>query len=158
VWYNISVKRTEREVNKMASAYTPYKIADGRVVNVPNAEVAKLQAQLKLSRSEAVELWLFDHDYIENAEEQELTAKAKENKIQHKAKSTEPKQKTQRERVVKEDKVKEDIIQAVADMLPTLNAENVVIEKKGKLITFTVGEDKFKFDLIRQRPPKESKG
>lgn len=142
----------------MASAYTPYKIADGRVVNVPNAEVAKLQAQLKLSRSEAVELWLFDHDYIENAEEQELTAKAKENKIQHKAKSTEPKQKTQRERVVKEDKVKEDIIQAVADMLPNLNAENVVIEKKGKLITFTVGEDKFKFDLIRQRPPKESKG
>lgn len=142
----------------MASAYTPYKIADGRVVNVPNAEVAKLQAQLKLSRSEAVELWLFDHDYIENAEEQELTAKAKENKIQHKAKSTEPKQKTQRERVVKEDKVKEEIIQAVADMLPTLNAENVVIEKKGKLITFTVGEDKFKFDLIRQRPPKENKG
>lgn len=142
----------------MASAYTPYKIADGRVVNVPNAEVAKLQAQLKLSRSEAVELWLFDHDYIENAEEQELTAKAKENKIQHKAKSTEPKQKTQRERVVKEDKVKEDIIQAVADMLPNLNAENVVIEKKGKLITFTVGDDKFKFDLIRQRPPKENKG
>jgi hypothetical protein len=142
----------------MASAYTPYKLANDKVVNVPNAEVAKLQAQLKLSRSEAVELWLFDHDYIENAEEQELTAKAKENKIQHKAKSTEPKQKTQRERVVKEDKVKEDIIQAVADMLPTLNAENVVIEKKGKLITFTVGEDKFKFDLIRQRPPKADKG
>lgn len=142
----------------MASAYTPYKIADGRVVNVPNAEVAKLQAQLKLSRSEAVELWLFDHDYIENAEEQELTAKAKENKVQHKAKSTEPKQKTQRERVVKEDKVKEAIIQAVADMLPTLDATNVVIEKKGKLITFEVGEDKFKFDLIRQRPPKADKG
>ena len=142
----------------MASAYTPYKIADGRVVNVPNAEVAKLQAQLKLSRSEAVELWLFDHDYIENAEEQELTAKAKENKVQHKAKSTEPKQKTQRERVVKEDKVKEAIIQAVADMLPNLDAENVVIEKKGKLITFEVGADKFKLDLIRQRPPKADKG
>ena len=30
--------------------------------------------------------------------------------------------------------LKEDIIQAVADMLPILNAENVVIEKKGKLI------------------------
>lgn len=144
----------------MASAYTPYKIADGRVVQVPNAEVSKLQAQLKISRAEAVELWLFDNDYIENEEEQALTAKAKENRITatiHQAK-TEVKQKTQRERVVKEDKVKEEIIQAVADMLPTLNAENVVIEKKGKLITFTVGEDKFKFDLIRQRPPKESKG
>lgn len=141
----------------MASAYTPYRIADDRVINVPNAEVAKLQAQLKLSRSEAVELWLFDHDYIDNAEEQELTAKAKENKVQHKARA-EGKQKTQRERVVKEDKVKEAIIQAVADMLPNLEATNVVIEKKGKLITFEVGEDKFKFDLIRQRPPKADKG
>ena len=144
----------------MASAYTPYKIADGKVVQVPNAEVSKLQAQLKITKAEAVDLWLFDHDYIENEEEQALTAKAKENRITatiHEAKA-EVKQKTQRERVVKEDKVKEGIIQAIADMLPTLNAENVVIEKKGKLITFTVGEDKFKFDLIRQRPPKESKG
>ena len=144
----------------MASAYTPYKIADGRTIQVPNAEVSKLQAQLKISKAEAVDLWLFDHDYIENEEEQALTAKAKENRITatiHEAKA-EIKQKTQRERVVKEDKVKEGIIQAIADMLPTLNAENVVIEKKGKLITFTVGEDKFKFDLIRQRPPKENKG
>lgn len=144
----------------MASAYTPYKIADGRVVQVPNAEVSKLQAQLKISRAEAVELWLFDNDYIENEEEQALTAKAKENRITatiHQAK-TEVKQKTQRERVVKEDKVKEGIIQAIADLLPNLDATEVNIEKKGKLITFKVGTDSFKVDLIRQRPPKESKG
>lgn len=137
--------------------FTPYRLKGGKVVQVPNDEISKLQAQLKLSRSEAVELWLYDEGYIENAEADELTAKAKENKISHNARA-EVKQKTQRERVVKEDKVKETIIQAVADMLPNLQAENVVIEKKGKLITFTVGEDKFKFDLIRQRPPKESKG
>lgn len=140
----------------MANAYTPYRLKGGKVVNVPNAEVSKLQVALKISRSEAVEVWLYDHDYIDCPEADELTAKAKENKVLHKAKA-ENAPKTQRERVVKEDKVKEDIIQAVADMLPKLNAENVVIEKKGKLITFTVGEDKFKFDLIRQRPPK-SKG
>ena len=137
----------------MANAYTPYRLKGGKVVNVPNAEVSKLQVALKISRSEAVECWLYDHDYIDCPEADELTAKAKENKVLHKAKA-ENAPKTQRERVVKEDKVKEDIIQAVADMLPTLNAENVVIEKKGKLITFTVGEDKFKFDLIRQRPKK----
>lgn len=141
----------------MASLYTPYTLKGGKVVNVPNKAVANLQAQLKISRSEAVELWLYDEGYIENAEADALTAKAKENKISHNARA-EVKQKTQRERVVKEDKVKEAIVQAVADMLPNLNAENVVVEKKGKLITFTVGEDKFKFDLIRQRPPKESKG
>lgn len=141
----------------MASAYTPYKLAGGKVVQVPNAEVSKLQVALGCSRAEAVECWLYDNEYIDCPEADELTEKAKENKIQHKARA-EVKQKTQRERVVKEDKVKEDIIQAVANMLPTLNAENVVIEKKGKLITFSVGNDKFKFDLIRQRPPKESKG
>jgi len=141
----------------MASLYTPYTLKGGKVVQVPNKAVANLQAQLKLSRAEAVELWLYDEGYIECPEADELTAKAKENKVSHGARA-EVKQKTQRERVVKEDKVKEAIIQAVADMLPNLQAENVVIEKKGKLITFTVGEDKFKFDLIRQRPPKESKG
>ena len=137
--------------------YTPYTIKGGKVVNVPNDEVLKLQRSLNLSRSEAVELWLYDEGYTECAEADELTAKAKENKVSHNARA-ESKPKTQRERVVKEDKVKEAIIQAVADMLPSLNAENVVVEKKGKLITFKVGADSFKFDLIRQRPPKESKG
>lgn len=141
----------------MANAYTPYRLKGGKVVNVPNAEVSKLQSALGLSRAKAVELWLFDNDYIDNPEADELTAKAKENKVSHNAKA-EVKQKTQRERVVKEDKVKEDIIQAVAELLPSLNATNVVIEKKGKLITFEVGADKFKFDLIRHRPPKADKG
>lgn len=141
----------------MASAYTPYTLKGGKVVQVPNAEVSKLQKALGCSRAEAVDCWLYDNDYIDCPEADELTAKAKENKVSHNARA-EYKPKTQRERVVKEDKVKEAIIQAVADILPTLNAENVVVEKKGKLITFTVGEDKFKFDLIRQRPPKESKG
>lgn len=140
----------------MASAYTPYKLKGGKVVQIPNAEVNKLQAQLSLSRAEAVELWLYDEGHIDNAEADELTAKAKENKVSHNARADKPK--TQRERVVKEDKVKEAIIQAVADLLPDLNATDVVIEKKGKLITFKVGADSFKFDLIRQRPPKDSKG
>lgn len=141
----------------MANGYTPYTIKGGKVVNVPNKAIANLQAQLGLSRSEAVELWLYDEGYVDNAEADALTAKAKENKVSHNARA-EVKQKTQRERVVKEDKVKEAIIQAVADLLPSLEATNVVVEKKGKLITFEVGADKFKLDLIRQRPPKESKG
>ena len=89
-----------------------------------------------------------------------MTQKAKDNRITatiHKAKA-EYKPKTQRERVVKEDPTKEGIIQAIAELLPTLSATEVVIEKKGKLITFTLGSDKFKVDLIRQRPPKADKG
>lgn len=137
--------------------YTPYRLKGGKVVQVPNDEVSKLATALKISRSEAVEVWLYDEGYIENKEADELTAKAKENKISHNARA-EVKQKTQRERVVKEDKVKEGIISAIAEMLPTLEAENVVIANKGKLITFSIGTDNYKLDLIRQRPPKESKG
>ena len=140
----------------MASAYTPYKIKGGKVVNIPNKELAQLMAVCS-SRQEAVDLWLYDHDYVECAEAEELTAKAKENKVSHNARA-EVKQKTQRERVVKEDKVKEDIVSAIAQMLPNYNAEDVVIEKRGKLITFRIGEDTFKVDLIRNRKPKADKG
>lgn len=136
----------------MSSAYTPYQIK-GKVVNIPNHELSKLQSLLRISRSEAINVWLSDNDYIVVDEIEELTAKAKENKISHNARA-EYKPKTQRERVVKADPTKEGIITAIAEMLPTLNAENVVIANKGKLITFTIGADSYKLDLIRQRPPK----
>lgn len=136
----------------MSSAYTPYQLK-GKVINIPNIELNKLQGLLRISRSEAINVWLSDNDYIEVAEIEELTAKAKENKVSHNARA-EYKPKTQRERVVKADPTKEGIITAIAEMLPTLNAENVVIANKGKLITFTIGEDNYKLDLIRQRPPK----
>lgn len=144
----------------MASAYTPYKLPNGKVVQIPNKEIATLSAQLKLSRAEAVDLWLFDNDYIGNEEEEALTAKAKENHITatiHKAKA-EVKQKTQRERVVKPDPTKEGIIQAIAQMLPNEGAQDVVIANKSKLINFTMGGESFTLDLKRHRPPKEDKG
>ena len=136
----------------MSSAYTPYQLK-GKVINIPNTELNKLQGLLRISRSEAINVWLSDNDYIEVAEIEELTAKAKENKVSHNARA-EYKPKTQRERVVKADPTKEGIITAIAEMLPSLNAENVAIANKGKLITFTIGEDNYKLDLIRQRPPK----
>ena len=137
----------------MISGYTPYQLKGGKIVNIPNHEIAKLQSLLHICKSEAINVWLSDNDYIVVDEIEELTAKAKENKISHNARA-EYKPKTRRERVVKEDKVKENIIQSIADLLPTLNAENVVIANKGKLITFKIGEESFKLDLIRQRPPK----
>jgi hypothetical protein len=112
---------------------------------------------LKCSKDEAIELWLFDNDKIENEEAEVLSQKAKDNRITatiHKAKA-EYKPKTQRERVKKDDPTKEGIIKAIAEMWPTLNAEDIVVVNSGKLITFRIGADTYKLDLIRQRPPKE---
>ena len=139
-------------------AFIPYKLANGKIVNIPSADLTKYGTICK-TQAEKIELWLFDHEYIENEEEQALTAKAKENRITatiHQAKA-EYKQKTQRERVKKDDPTKEGIIKAVAEMLPSLNAENIEIVNAGKIITFTIGADRYKLDLIRQRPPKEGK-
>lgn len=141
-------------------AYTPYKLSNGKVVRIPMEEINKQMRLLKLSKDEAIQMYLEDEGYLENEEQEALERKAKENRITatiHQAKA-EYKEKTQRERVKKDDPTKEGIIKAIAEMLPSVNAENVEIVNAGKLITFTIGTDKYKLDLIRQRPPKENKG
>ena len=134
-----------------------YELKGGKRVNIPDSEIRNSMAMLNLSRDEAIQMWLEDEGYEVNAEQEVLCQKAKDNRITatiHQAKN-EVKQKTQRERVKKPDPTKEGIISAVAQLLPTLNAENVVIENAGKIVTFTIGNDRYKLDLIRQRPPKE---
>lgn len=136
-----------------------YQLPNGKIKQVPSADVEHLMRTLKISQEEAVQVWLEDEGLLHNEEQEELCQKAKDNRITatiHQAKA-EYKPKTQRERVVKEDPTKEGIISAIAELLPSLNARDVNIEKKGKLITFKIGADTFKVDLIRQRPPK-SKG
>lgn len=134
-----------------------YELKGGKRVNIPDTEIRNSMAMLGLSRDEAIQMWLEDEGYEVNAEQEALCQKAKENRITavvHQARA-EVKQKTQRERVKKPDPTKEGIITAIAELLPTLNAETVTIENAGKIITFTIGGDKYKLDLIRQRPPKE---
>lgn len=114
---------------------------------------------LSIDEAEAIQLWLEDNDYEVNEEQEALNAKAKESvKVSNliKARAAEPGQKkTQRERVKKEDPAKESIIAALAQFLGDVtNAENVTIVNAGKLITFTMGEDTYKLDLVRQRKAK----
>ena len=48
------------------------------------------------------------------------------------------------------------IIAEIAKVLPNF-AENIVVENAGKLITFSIGEDEFKLDLVQRRKPKAEK-
>ena len=143
------------------ASIVPYKLANGKTVRIPMAEINKSMKLLNLSKDEAIQMYLEDEGYLENEEQEALEQKAKENRITatiHQAKSTEAKQKTQRERVKKADPTKEGIIKAIAELLPTLTATDVAIVNEGKLITFKIGADEYKIDLIRKRPPKEGKG
>ena len=132
---------------------------NGKTLNIPDDFIQNAMKNLSIDEDEAIQLWLEDNDYEVNEEQMALDAKAKANvKVANivKARAAEPsKKKTQRERVKKEDPTKEGVIAALAKALPELaNAENVTIVNAGKLITFTICEDTYKLDLVRQRKAK----
>ena len=132
---------------------------NGKTLNIPDDFIQNAMKNLSIDEDEAIQLWLEDNDYEVNEEQMALDAKAKANvKVANivKARAVEPsKKKTQRERVKKEDPTKEGVIAALAKALPELaNAENITIVNAGKLITFTIGEDTYKLDLVRQRKAK----
>ena len=132
---------------------------NGKTLNIPDDFIQNAMKNLSIDEDEAIQLWLEDNDYEVNEEQMALDAKAKANvKVANivKARAADSsKKKTQRERVKKEDPTKEGVIAALAKALPELaNAENVTIVNAGKLITFTIGEDTYKLDLVRQRKAK----
>jgi hypothetical protein len=128
---------------------------DGRIVKVAAKYIERMVEKLEIDEEEAILTWLEDEEYLTNDEQDELTEQAKENKSVKiiDAKADKPEKKTQKERTRKENPTKEMVIAKIAEMLPEF-AENVVIENKGKLITFTIGEDEFKIDLVQKRKPK----
>lgn len=131
---------------------------NGKNVNIPDDELEKNMKILELTKEEAIQVWLEDEGYLDNEEQQALTQKAKENHITatiHQARAeSKPKKKTQKERVKKEDPVKEMVIKRLAEFLSDF-AENVEITNISKLISFNIGEEKYEINLIHKRKPKK---
>ena len=125
-----------------------YKLENGKEINIPDADIKNYMKTLDLTEEEAIEMYLDDEGYTENDEVEELTKKAKENKTTLIHAQTD-----KRERKSKEDKAKEDIINQVAELLGSI-ADRVEITNKTKMIEFDLDGDHYKFDLIRQRKPK----
>lgn len=127
---------------------------NGKSIRIPDENLERIQKGLKVSREEAIQIWLEDEGYEVNEEQEELDKRAKASKITQTIHGARAETAKKRTFVRKEDKTKEGIIATLAKTLKEL-AENVKIENVGKLITFQLGEDTFKLDLIRQRKPKK---
>ena len=131
---------------------------NGKNINIPDADIERSMKSLELTKEEAIQMWLEDEGYLENEEQEELERKAKENRITatiHKATSKDPRKKTQKERVRKENPTKEMVIREIAGLLPKF-AEDIEILNVGKLISFRIGEEKYEIDLKQKRKPKET--
>lgn len=130
---------------------------NGKSVHIPDAEIKNSMDMLDLTKAEAVQMWLEDNDYVVNETVEELTAKAKENKISRGAKSEKTLTKTDRKpRERKPDLEKEEIIAALSEFLTEKGYTFVEITNKSKIIEFNIGENHYKLDLIRQRAQKKS--
>ena len=126
---------------------------NGKMLNIPDAIIKKNMKVLELTKEEAIEMWLEDEGYLENEEVEALTKKAKENKaVDHGAKADKPRKQVKRER--KPDVEKEKIIEILANCLKNEGFE-AEITNKSKLIEFSVGENHYKLDLVKKRPPKK---
>lgn len=129
---------------------------NGKKIKIPDEEIKRSMEFLDLSKSEAIKMYLEDEGYLDNPYVDELTAKAKEAKISHDAKSEKPRKNTGKPRERKPDEEKEKLIDIIANALVAEGFEAKVINKS-KIIEFSIGENHYKLDLIKQRPPKEEK-
>lgn len=129
-----------------------YTLENGKVVRIPDAEITNNMELLDISREEAIQMWLEDNDLQTNEVVEELTQKAKKNKVNRGAKSDAPRKKKKApER--KPDTEKEDLIEKLANFL-TNEGFDAEITNKSKIIEFDFGGNHFKLDLIRQRGKK----
>ena len=126
----------------------------GKKVNIKEEEITKLMKTLEITEEEAIDTWLFDHDYVNNEQAQVLIDKAKANKTDKLYVNDKTKRKPV-ERVVKTNPTKEKIIDIMASALRNeLMPELIQITNKSKLIEFTYNGKQYKLDLIEKRVKK----
>ena len=135
--------------------YVNYELNENEIVKIPQEEIDRI---MKLPSVKSVDdacwIWCEDNGKIVNEEQEELTKKAKENRITatiHQASAETPKPRKKVER--KTDETKESLIKTLAETLESL-VDNVQVINIGKIIEFDLKGEHYKLDLIRQRKPK----
>ena len=121
-----------------------------KTVNIDDEWLNKRRTVDRMSVSEAIELWLFDHDYIGNAEADALTRKAESAGVAHDV-SRKPRKAPER----KPDDVKRDLVQTLFTAIERYaGAAQVQITNPERMIAFSLGEDNYEITLTRKRKPK----
>ena len=136
--------------------YVEYELDENQIIKIPQEEIDRL---MKLPDVKTVDdacwIWCEDNGKVINDEVEELTKKAKENRItatihQAKSETAKPRKKVER----KTDETKESLISGLAEYLAEI-VDNVQVVNIGKIIEFDLKGEHYKLDLIRQRKPKK---
>lgn len=141
-----------------------YELDNGRMITIPDKDIERLQKSLSISYNEAVYTWLVDEGYFTDETVEELSEKAKQNRISatiHQAKADETKKKERKPREKKENPLKKQIISGIHDYfldeightLPK-NA-TITIRNNEKYIDLCVDGIEFTINLVQHRAKKE---
>lgn len=135
-----------------------YTLENGKVINIPDDEIANNMKALELTEEEAIEVWLEDNEYEINEEQEKLDAEARKVKLKLGARENGEKSKTPRERTVKVSDEKKELFETILTNLTRadgVEVGDVSVLKENKLIQVKIGNKVFKIDVIEQRPPKK---
>ena len=130
--------------------YYDYMLENGKTIRIPRNTIDNLMVKLDLTEEDAIQVYLEDEGYEINEEQEELTKKAKENRITATIHKAEGKTREKRKVERRANPDKEDLIRGLAEYLATVAAD-VKVENIGKLITFKYNDKAFKLDLIETR-------
>lgn len=125
-------------------------LENGKTVNIPDAELAENMKALGISKQEAIDMWLFDNDFEDNEEVEEMTVKAKA--VKRYEKGDKPRKAVKKERKVDEEK------KTLLDLcrVPIEGAGgNVTNVKNEAEFSFTFGDNCYTVKLVKHRPPKK---
>lgn len=137
---------------------------NGKKIKMDDTYLEKNMRILGITKEEAIQQFLEDEGYLENAEQQALMEKTKGMRLHENGKGT--KERKKREAVKKVDPTKKAIIDYLFHALneisdiqvsPEVKVDNLVIENDQKLISFTVGDESFTLDLVKHNKKKKAK-
>ena len=137
--------------------YTEITLDNDKIVKVETTYLQKMVDGLDIDMDEAVVTYLEDEEYEINDEQEQLTQKAKENRITATIHEAEDRTKERKKtvRTVKENPTKEMLIAEMAKCIENIaGVTGCRIENKGKIITFSLNGEDFKLDLIQRRKAK----
>ena len=130
-----------------------YILENGKSIRIPRMTLDNLMAKLGLNEEDAIQVYLEDEGYEINEEQEELTKKAKENRITATIHKAEGKTREKRKVERRANPDKEELIAGLAQYLATVAAD-VKVTNIGKLIEFNYNGKAMKIDLIETRVKK----
>lgn len=123
---------------------------NGKEINIPDKDISNLMASLDINKDEAIDTWLDDHDYIDNAEAEEMTKKAKQ--LRRYEKSDNERKKTVRERKV--DAEKGGLLTAIKTAVEAFGGTVSSVKNEAEF-SFTFNGNSYTVKLVKHRPPKK---